>query len=93
MRLLKLLAEGHHYRTAAAELGISIHTVKFLVRGLYQILHSLHESTGPVSLQATPEWSYAHTRVNFATSGWTKPQSNEKPAPTITTVGLPLPAQ
>jgi len=39
MRLLKLLAEGHHYKTAAAELGISIHTVGFHVRRLYEKLH------------------------------------------------------
>jgi len=39
MRLLKLLAEGHHYKTAAAELDISIHTVGFHVRRLYEKLH------------------------------------------------------
>ena len=39
MRLLKLLAEGHHYKTAAAELDIRIHTVGFHVRRLYEKLH------------------------------------------------------
>ena len=39
LRLLKLLGEGHHYKTAAAELGISIHTVAFHMRNLYEKLH------------------------------------------------------
>lgn len=39
VRLLKLLGEGHHYKTAAAELGISIHTVAFHMRNLYEKLH------------------------------------------------------
>lgn len=34
-RLLKLLGEGHHYKTAAAELGISIHTVNFHLKRIY----------------------------------------------------------
>jgi len=39
MRLLKLLAEGHQNKTAAAELGISIHTVSFHLRSIYEKLH------------------------------------------------------
>lgn len=38
-RLLKLLAEGHLKKTAAAELGISIHTVSFHLRSIYEKLH------------------------------------------------------
>jgi DNA-binding NarL/FixJ family response regulator len=38
-RLLKLLAEGHQNKTAAAELGISIHTVSFHLRSIYDKLH------------------------------------------------------
>jgi DNA-binding NarL/FixJ family response regulator len=46
MRLLKLLAEGHHYKTAAAELGISVTTVAFHTRGIYEKLqvHSKSEA-------------------------------------------------
>jgi len=39
MRLLKLLTEGHHTKTAAAELGISVHTVTFHLRSIYEKLH------------------------------------------------------
>lgn len=38
-RLLKLLAEGHQNKTAAVELGISIHTVGFHLRSIYGKLH------------------------------------------------------
>jgi DNA-binding NarL/FixJ family response regulator len=45
-RLLKLLGEGHHYKTAAAELGISVHTVRFHLRSIYSKLevHSKSEA-------------------------------------------------
>jgi DNA-binding CsgD family transcriptional regulator len=39
IRLLKLFAEGHQNKTAAAELGISIHTVGFHLRSIYEKLH------------------------------------------------------
>lgn len=39
VRLLRLLAEGHQNKTAAAELGISIHTVGFHLRSIYEKLH------------------------------------------------------
>jgi DNA-binding NarL/FixJ family response regulator len=39
LRLLKLLAEGHQNKTAAAEMGISIHTVGFHLRSIYEKLH------------------------------------------------------
>jgi DNA-binding NarL/FixJ family response regulator len=38
-RLLKLLTQGHQNKTAAAELGISIHTVSFHLRSIYEKLH------------------------------------------------------
>jgi len=38
-RLLKLLVEGHNYKTAAAELGVSINTVCFHIKQVYQKLH------------------------------------------------------
>jgi DNA-binding NarL/FixJ family response regulator len=45
-RLLKLLGEGHHYKTAAAELGITINTISFHLRGIYTKLqvHSKSEA-------------------------------------------------
>ena len=36
---MKLLTEGHQNKTAAAELGISIHTVSFHLRSIYEKLH------------------------------------------------------
>jgi DNA-binding NarL/FixJ family response regulator len=46
MRLLKLLAEGHHYKTAATEMQISINTVSYHMRSIYQKLqvHSKSEA-------------------------------------------------
>ena len=44
--LLKLLVEGHNYKTAAAELSISINTVKFHLKNVYEKLqvHSNSEA-------------------------------------------------
>jgi DNA-binding NarL/FixJ family response regulator len=38
-RLLKLLTEGHQNKTAAAEMSISIHTVSYYLRSIYEKLH------------------------------------------------------
>jgi DNA-binding NarL/FixJ family response regulator len=38
-RLLKLLTDGHQNKTAAAQLGISVHTVSFHLRSIYEKLH------------------------------------------------------
>ncbi len=45
-RVLKLLVEGHNYKTAAAELGISLNTVSFYVHRIYGKLkvHSKSEA-------------------------------------------------
>jgi DNA-binding NarL/FixJ family response regulator len=45
-RLLKLFVEGHNYKTAASELGVSINTVNFHVRSIYEKLqvHSRSEA-------------------------------------------------
>ena len=45
-RLLKLLVEGHNYKTAAAELGVTVHTVSFHLRSIYDKLqvHSKSEA-------------------------------------------------
>jgi DNA-binding NarL/FixJ family response regulator len=45
-RILKLLGEGHHYKTAAAELNISVNTLSFHMRRIYEKLqvHSKSEA-------------------------------------------------
>lgn len=45
-RLLKLLIEGHNYKTAAAEVGVSVTTVAFHMRNIYEKLqvHSKSEA-------------------------------------------------
>ncbi len=45
-RVLKLLVEGHNYKTAAIELGVSVNTVSFHVRRIYEKLqvHSKSEA-------------------------------------------------
>jgi DNA-binding NarL/FixJ family response regulator len=45
-RLLKLFVDGHNYKTAAGELGVSVHTVSFHLRSIYQKLqvHSKSEA-------------------------------------------------
>jgi DNA-binding NarL/FixJ family response regulator len=44
--LLKLLVEGHHKKTAATEMGISVNTVSFHLKNIYQKLqvHSKSEA-------------------------------------------------
>ncbi len=46
LRLLKLLVEGHNYKTAAATQGVSVTTVAFHVRNIYEKLqvHSKSEA-------------------------------------------------
>jgi DNA-binding NarL/FixJ family response regulator len=46
LRLLRLLAEGHSYKTAAAELGNSVNTIAFHMRSIYRKLevHSKSEA-------------------------------------------------
>ncbi len=48
LRLLKLVMEGHQNKTAAAELGISAHTVNFHLRSIYEKLH-VHSRTEAVA--------------------------------------------
>jgi Response regulator containing a CheY-like receiver domain and an HTH DNA-binding domain len=38
LRLLKMLVEGHNYNTAAAELGVSVNTVSFHIKNIYDKL-------------------------------------------------------
>ena len=45
-RLLKLLVEGHNYKTAARELGVTVNTISFHMRRVYEKLqvHSKSEA-------------------------------------------------
>jgi DNA-binding NarL/FixJ family response regulator len=46
LRLLRLLADGHNYKTAAAELDVSVNTIAFHIRHIYEKLqvHSKSEA-------------------------------------------------
>ena len=46
VRLLGMLVDGHNYKTAATELGVSVHTVSFHMRHVYEKLcvHSKSEA-------------------------------------------------
>lgn len=46
IRLLKFLADGHNYKTAAAELGVTVDTIAFHLRHIYEKLqvHSKSEA-------------------------------------------------
>src|SRR6185369_12691945 len=48
LRLLKLLMEGHNYKTAAVELGVTTHTVSFHLQKIYEKLH-VHSKTEAVA--------------------------------------------
>ena len=45
-RILGLLVEGHHYQTAADELGVTVNTIRFHLRRIYEKLqvHSKSEA-------------------------------------------------
>ena len=47
-RILKLLVEGHSYKSAAAELGVAFHTIAFHVQNIYQKLQ-VHSKSEAVS--------------------------------------------
>jgi DNA-binding NarL/FixJ family response regulator len=48
IELLKLLVEGHHYKTAARQLGITTNTVSFHLKNIYQKLQ-VHSKTEAVA--------------------------------------------
>ena len=48
LRLLRLLVNGHNYKTAAAELGVSVNTVSFHMRKVYEKLQ-VHSKSEAVS--------------------------------------------
>jgi DNA-binding NarL/FixJ family response regulator len=53
IRLLKLLVEGHNYKTAAVELNVSVNTIRFHMRSIYDKLqvHSKSEAVAKVLRQ------------------------------------------
>lgn len=48
LRLLKLLMEGHNYKTAATNLGVTTHTISFHLQKIYEKLH-VHSKTEAVA--------------------------------------------
>ena len=46
LRLLLLLVDGHNFKTAAAEMGVSVHGISFHTRNIYEKLqvHSKSEA-------------------------------------------------
>jgi DNA-binding NarL/FixJ family response regulator len=48
LRLLKLLMDGHNYKTAAADLGVTTHTISFHLQKIYEKLH-VHSKTEAVA--------------------------------------------
>jgi len=46
--LLKLLVEGHNYKTAAAQLGVSFNTICFHIKSIYEKLQ-VHSKSEAVS--------------------------------------------
>ncbi|MFO0981433.1 MAG: response regulator transcription factor [Planctomycetota bacterium] len=49
LEILKLLAEGHSYKTAASELHLSLDTIRFHIRHIYEKLH-VHSKSEAVIL-------------------------------------------
>jgi DNA-binding NarL/FixJ family response regulator len=62
--LLKLFVEGHNYKTAAAELQVSINTVNFQVRNIYDRLqaHPRSEAVAKALLNRLVCFSYLRMR-------------------------------
>ena len=46
--LLRLMVEGHHYKTAAREMGISTNTISFHLKHIYEKLQ-VHSKTEAVA--------------------------------------------
>ena len=53
VRIVKLLADGHSYKTAGEELGVSINTVRSYIRNVYDKLqvHSKSQAVAKVMHQ------------------------------------------
>jgi DNA-binding NarL/FixJ family response regulator len=48
LRILRLLVDGHHYQTAADELGVTVNTIRFHLRRIYEKLQ-VHSKAEAVS--------------------------------------------
>ena len=48
LRLLRLFVEGHNYKTAATELGVTVHTISFHLRSIYDKLQ-VHSKSAAVA--------------------------------------------
>jgi DNA-binding NarL/FixJ family response regulator len=48
VRVLKMLVDGHNYKTAAVELKVSVNTISFHMRRIYEKLH-VHTKSGAVA--------------------------------------------
>jgi DNA-binding NarL/FixJ family response regulator len=48
LRVLEMLVEGHNYKTAASELGVTTHTISFHLQRIYEKLH-VHSKTEAVA--------------------------------------------
>jgi DNA-binding CsgD family transcriptional regulator len=48
LRLLRLLVEGHNYKTMSGLLGVTVHAISFHMRNIYEKLevHSKSEAVG-----------------------------------------------
>jgi DNA-binding NarL/FixJ family response regulator len=55
MHLLQLLGEGHHYKTAAAEMNLSLHTVVTYIKQIYRKLH-VHSKSEAVAKALREGW-------------------------------------
>lgn len=54
-QLLRLLVDGHYYKTAAAELGVSVHTVVTYIKNIYRKLH-VHSKSEAVAKALREGW-------------------------------------
>ena len=48
MRILRCLVEGHNYKTAGAEIGVSVNTIAFHIKRIYEKLQ-VHSKSEAVS--------------------------------------------
>ncbi|GIU80328.1 MAG: DNA-binding response regulator [Bryobacteraceae bacterium] len=54
-QLLRLLVDGHYYKTAAAEMGVSVHTVVTYIKNIYRKLH-VHSKSEAVAKALREGW-------------------------------------
>ncbi len=55
MHLVRLLGEGHYYKTAAAEMNVSVHTVVAYIKSIYRKLH-VHSKSEAVAKALREGW-------------------------------------